>query len=453
MRHLIALMLSVPFALACAGARADAPEQGYIDLWQLQQEARDADPRVLRAMAQARSGEGRKDEAFGQMLPQLNANGSFNRSRRDDNLSRTEYNGKRAAVALNQVIYDPRVWRSYVKYSELAKQSDFNAADAQILSSIDLTERYFAVLAAEDELTLLQSEQKVTQYNLDRANRLLRDNLTTVTDKLDIEARLNKLEADAIEAENEVQTRREAISELVGREISEPFKRIDQDPGFPMPAQSMDYWVQTALESNPALQAHERSVSAAEAAIGEAKAGHLPRLGLNLSAQRSDIGYEGTLTPRSDNMVASLDLQVPLFSGGSTRARVVASEADRDAAQQELEALRRQIVKETRSAYIGITAGLSRIKASKRALYSAKASRKATEISFQYHQKNAVDVLDSIQNEYKARRDLFQSQYKFITNLLVLHRWSGRLSDDDIRKANDWLVIPNPNAVEADPVL
>lgn len=440
MKRFLALCLSLSAlpAWAAGGAETD-----YLDLWQLQQEARGADPRVLKALAQVRSGEGRKDAAFGQMLPQLNANGSFNRSRRDDDLSRTEYNGKRAALALNQVIYDPQVWRSYQKFSELAQQSQYESADAQVLSSIDLTERYFTVLAAEDELSLVRQELEMTRQNLDRANHLYAVQMITKPEQLDIIARVDKLVADEIEAQNKVQISRETISELVGRDIQEPLKRISETQSFNLPPQEMDYWVNAALHNNPALRAREHSLSAAEAAVGEAKAGHLPRLGLNLSAQRSDIGYEGSLTPRSDNFVASLDLQVPLFSGGSTSARVVASEGDKDAAQQDLEALRRQVRKETRSAYIGITAGLSRIKATRVALSSAEASREATEISFKYHQKNASDVLDSIQNEFRARRDFYQSQYKFITNLLVLHRWSGRLTDADLRKANDWLVVPS----------
>jgi outer membrane protein len=190
------------------------------------------------------------------------------------------------------------------------------------------------------------------------------------------------------------------------------------------------------------LLARQQSVNAADAAIAEAKAGHLPRLGLNLTALRSDIGYEGTLTPRSENYVASLDLQVPLYSGGSTSARVVSSEGDKDAAQQEMEALRREIIKETRTAYIGMSAELGRIKATRRALESATKSRISTEKAFGYGVKNAVDVLYSIKEEFRARRDLYQAQYRFITSMLVLHRWSGRLAQADIRKANEWLVEP-----------
>ncbi|MFW9270564.1 TolC family protein [Pseudomonas sp. NR3] len=439
MRSLVALCL-----IACSlGVLADdGAASSYTDLWQLHQEAQGADPRILRAQALTRSGEGNERAAFGQLLPQLNASGSVNRSRREDELSRIQYNGKRVAVMLNQVIYDPQVWRSYQRYVELARQSQYESDDTQVQASIDLSERYFAVLAAEDELSLVRSELDATERNLKRVHALYARRMAMVTDTLDLEARVDALKADEIEARNKVEVSREAISELVGREVREPFKRIADNPVFSLPAQAQDYWVQTAVDSNPALHAREHSIRAAEAAIGEARAGHLPRLGLNLTAQRSDIGYEGALAPRSDNLVASLDLQVPLYSGGSTRARVSSSESEKEVAQQELEALRRQVIKETRTAYLGMSAELSRIKATRRALESAEKSRIATEKAFAYGVKNAVDVLDTIQAEFRARRDFFQSQYRFVTSLLVLHRWSGRLGEPDIRKANDWLVAP-----------
>ncbi len=442
MKYLIAMCLTVPLA-ALANSPVESSAAGHaVDLWQLQQEASSADPRILRANALIRSGEGRQREAFGQLLPQLSAGASVNRSRRDDDLSRTEYTGRRATLSLNQVIYDPQVWRSYQKYTQLTKQREYESDDTQVQASIDLSERYFAVLAAEDELSLVRSERSATERNLKQVKAMFARQMAMITDVNDLEARVDTLLADEIEAGNKVANSREAISELVGRDVQEPFKRLGDNPSFSLPAQAQDYWVEAALSSNPALLARQQSVNAADAAIAEAKAGHLPRLGLNLTALRSDIGYEGTLTPRSENYVASLDLQVPLYSGGSTSVRVVSSEGDKDAAQQEMEALRREIIKETRTAYIGMSAELGRIKATRRALESATKSRISTEKAFGYGVKNAVDVLYSIKEEFRARRDLYQAQYRFITSMLVLHRWSGRLAQADIRKANEWLVEP-----------
>lgn len=442
MKYLIAMCLTVPLA-ALANSPVESRAAGHaVDLWQLQQEASSADPRILRANALIRSGEGRQREAFGQLLPQLSAGASVNRSRRDDDLSRTEYTGRRATLSLNQVIYDPQVWRSYQKYTQLTKQREYESDDTQVQASIDLSERYFAVLAAEDELSLVRSERSATERNLKQVKAMFARQMAMITDVNDLEARVDTLLADEIEAGNKVANSREAISELVGRDVQEPLKRLGDNPSFSLPAKAQDYWVEAALSSNPALLARQQSVNAADAAIAEAKAGHLPRLGLNLTALRSDIGYEGTLTPRSENYVASLDLQVPLYSGGSTSVRVVSSEGDKDAAQQEMEALRREIIKETRTAYIGMSAELGRIKATRRALESATKSRISTEKAFGYGVKNAVDVLYSIKEEFRARRDLYQAQYRFITSMLVLHRWSGRLAQADIRKANEWLVEP-----------
>jgi outer membrane protein len=418
------------------------PAKNHVDLWQLQQEARLADPRILMAKARAQSGAGRKREAYGQLLPQLTATSSLNRSRREDDLSQTEFSGQRHAISLSQAIYDPQVWRSYQKFSALAEKSILQSEDAEVQASIDLAERYFTALADEDELSLAQSELDATERNLQRIDALFKRKMAMVTDVLELTARVDTLKADEIDARNRLAISREAISELVGRDVKEPLKRLTANPAFTLPIQPQDYWVTTALTSNPALQAGLKSVIAADAALSEAKAGHLPKLGLNLSAQRSDIGYEGTLTPRSDNYIASIDLQIPLYSGGSTSARVESLHGDKNASEQELEALRRQVIRETRTAYLSMSAGISRIRAARQALKSAEKSRIATEKAQTLGAKNTIDVLDSIKEEFRARRDLYQSQYKFITSMLVLHRWSGRLSDTDIRKANDWLVYP-----------
>lgn len=414
-----------------------------VDLWTLYLESRDTDPRILRAAALERSSAGRQREAFGRLLPQLNANANFNRSQRDDNLTRSQYDGQGYALGLSQLLYAPQAWRSYQKFSALTRQSVFEHENARIQASIDLVERYFATLAAEDELRLVQAELAATERNHVRLEALFAKKMAKVTDVLELKARVDLLNARSIEAANQIEINKETIAELIGRPIEQPLKRLATHPDFLAPQNDQVFWVTTALRSNPALQASEQALDAAQAAVVEAKAGHLPTLAFDINAQRSDIGYEGALTPRSDTYVASLGLQIPLYSGGSTQARVSSLYAELDAAQQEHEALRRQIMRETRTAYFNIEASLSRIAALELALASAEKSRSATEQAFSYGVMNAVDVLDSIEMEFRAKRDLLQSQYNFITSLLVLYRWSGRLNDTDVRRVNSWLVPPS----------
>lgn len=411
----------------------------HLDLWQLYQQARDADPRILKAAAETRSGAGFKREAYGQLLPQVYASSGLNRSQREDDLQQTQYNGQSYALGINQVLYAPQVWQNYKKFSALAEQFVADQQSTEIEAAIDLIERYFGVLAAEDQLALIVAEQQATQGNLKRVEALFKRKMARITDVLEISARLDSLQAARIEAQNQVELSREAIAELVGRPITRPLKRIGSHFRFSLPEHTQTYWLNSAEQFNPALKARSLGISAAQAAVKEAKAQHLPSIGLNLSAQRSDIGYEGALAPRSDLYVASLGIQLPLYSGGSTNARISALHGKSEAAEQDYEILRRQIIRETRTAYLNVESAVARIKATNKALQSAQKSRVAAERAFAYGVLNAADVLDSVQQEFSAKRDMLKSQYSYLTGVLVLRRWGGRLTENDVREVNGWL--------------
>ncbi|WP_417660009.1 TolC family outer membrane protein [Pseudidiomarina sp.] len=409
------------------------------DLMSLYREARLEDPRVLAAYARAVGGQARQREALGGLLPQLNASGSLNRTKYDNRTTEQVYNNERYLVSLTQHLYNKAAWENYQKFKSLARQGEFQAVDAQAEATVDLAQRYFVALASDDELELVMAERRATQKNLDRVNAMYERKLAMITDVLDLRARVDALAAQEVEARNQVRLSREDLSELVGRTVAEKLSRIREDVALQVPGESLDVWIDRAVTANPALKARESALAAAEAAVREGKGGHYPQLSLNLTAQRSDVGYDNTLAPLSDSYVASVGVQIPLYSGGSTSARVRALYNERLATEQELEAIRRQVVKETTNAYLTAQSSVERIRASRNALESAEKSSVAAEKGFQYGVVNSVDVLTSVQNEYTARRDLLKAQYDFITNLLVLNRWAGRLSEQSVENVNVWL--------------
>ncbi len=409
------------------------------DLMSLYREARLEDPRVLAAYARAVGGQARQREALGGLLPQLNASGSLNRTKYDNRTTEQVYNNERYLVSLTQHLYNKAAWENYQKFKSLARQGEFQAVDAQAEATVDLAQRYFVALASDDELELVMAERRATQKNLDRVNAMYERKLAMITDVLDLRARVDALAAQEVEARNQVRLSREDLSELVGRTVAEKLSRIREDVALQVPGESLDVWIDRAVAANPALKARESALAAAEAAVREGKGGHYPQLSLNLTAQRSDVGYDNTLAPLSDSYVASVGVQIPLYSGGSTSARVRALYNERLATEQELEAIRRQVVKETTNAYLTAQSSVERIRASRNALESAEKSSVAAEKGFQYGVVNSVDVLTSVQNEYTARRDLLKAQYDFIINLLVLNRWAGRLSEQSVENVNVWL--------------
>ncbi|WP_410011122.1 TolC family outer membrane protein [Pseudomonas sp. LRP2-20] len=422
-----------------------APSKGVsastyaLDLAGLYREARLEDPRVLAAYAQARSASEKQREALGQLLPQVSANANSSRVLRKNELTRDIYNNESYALSLTQYLYNKPAWERYQKSKSVKAQKGEQAEDTLAEATVDLAKRYFVALAADDELALVQAERRATQKNLDRVSMMFDRQMAKITDKLDMQARVDALAAQEVDARNQVLVSREALAEIVGRPITEPLSRVRNDVTLQAPTRPLQSWITQAVETNPLLKASQSGAEAANAAVREGKGEHYPQLSLSLSAQQSDQGYDNTQAPRSDSYVATLGVKIPIYSGGSTSARVRGLYDDQLAAEVQAEGIRRQVVKETTTAYLTAQSSVEKIRANRNALSSAQQSSVAAQKAFTFGVVNAVDVLTAVQNEFKARRDLLKSQYDFITNLFLLNRWAGELNQDSVDHVNVWL--------------
>ncbi|MFL6534046.1 MAG: TolC family outer membrane protein, partial [Pseudomonas sp.] len=409
------------------------------DLMQLYREARLEDPHVIASYAQAKAGTEHQREAMGALLPQLSFNAGSNRIHQESDLVQRSFDSESYGLVLRQYLYNKAAWENYQKFKSLARQSESQAQDTQAEASVELAQRYFTALAAEDELELVRAERRTTQKSLDRVNALYEKQLALITDQLDLKARVDLLSAQELDARNQASLSREALAEIVGRPVKERLNRVRGDRQLQVSAQSLESWVRDGIALNPALKANESGVEAAGAALRSGKGGHYPTLSLNLSAQQTNEGYNNSLAPRTDSYVAGIGLQVPLYSGGSTSARVRGLYEDQVVAEQQMEAVRRRVVKEITNAYLTANSNGEKIGANRLALESAQLSRVAAEKALSYGMVNSVDVLASVRNEFRARRDLLKTQYDFLSNVLTLNRWAGRPPADSIENVNGWL--------------
>lgn len=409
------------------------------DLTSLYKESRLEDPRVLAAYARTQAGKEHAREAFGSLLPQVSVNVGANRIKQVNEQTNEIYNSENYSVGLSQVLYNKAAWENWQKYKSMAKQSLSEADEAMAEATVDLAQRYFQALAADDELELVQAEKRATQKNLDRVSALYDKKYAMVTDVLELKSRVDSLEAQEADARNQVRLSRAALSEIVGRPVTEKLSRVRDDVQLKVSDESLESWVQLAQTENPSIKANTSAVEAAQAGLREGKGGHYPTLNLNLSAQNTNEGYNNALAPKTDSYVAGVALTVPIYSGGSTSARVRGLYQDQVSAEQQLEFSRRQVVKETTNAYLTADSSVEKIRANRNALASAEQSSIASQKAFTYGVVNAVDVLTATQNEFKARRDLLKTQYDFITNLFILNRWAGKLSAESVESVNVWL--------------
>jgi outer membrane protein len=83
---------------------------------------------------------------------------------------------------------------------------------------------------------------------------------------------------------------------------------------------------------------------------------------------------------------------------------------------------------------------ISQIKAYEQALSSSQSQLDSTNLGYEVGVRNSVEVLNAQQQFFSAKRDLLQSQYTYLLNVLSLKFSVGLLSEADLESVNQQLV-------------
>ncbi len=411
-----------------------------VDLLTLHEETLSSSPSIATSAADVEMSRARARQSLGDLLPQVSLTAKGTITHYESATTEEDYNGKSYQLSLTQELFNK------AKYND-KKASDNRVEEAEeyylalvATVSVDLLDRYTAVLAAEDVLEQITSEKKLTVSELESQKSKYERQLALLTDVLDLEARFDRLVAEEIAAKNAVAVARASLGELVGYDVTTSLSGFRETFDYaPLEGLDKDYWVSQGLRFNHQLKGLRSKIQASEESIKSATAAHLPTLYLQLTSSRSNIGYENALTSEYESNVASINLNVPLYSGGKTNARVNQMEADFNRNSATYEEKRRQISKNIQEAYLNVSANVASIKASAKAIESAKKSFDAMEKGYKYGTATVIEVLDARREVLKQQIEYRKKQYDYAVNYLNLLSLTGQFNNESINQVNSWL--------------
>ena len=448
-KTLLSTLLASTFGLFSLQAFADNLQ----DVYQL---ATQKDPQLLKAIATRDAAKQNIDVSKARLLPQVNFTAGYSKTMSEsaqfvngglvpiDRDSR----GWNAEVGLSQSIFDWTNWKNLNSAEKRAMQSQTNLDAAAQALIVRVSQSYFNVLKAVDDLGFAQAEKRAIERQLEQTKQRFAVGLTAITDVHEAQAQFDSAVAREISAENALETAREALREITGQYHPE-LASLNTDkfaPQKPSPA-SADEWVKLAEERNLSLKANKLALDIAQNDIENAKAGHYPTVSLDASYgtsdSTSDTTFNGTTetnnTPRFDTKQIGVNLRVPLYSGGATTAQTAVARANYVAASQDLELSYRTAVRQVRSSFNDINANIATIRALEQAVISAQSALNATEAGFEVGTRTIVDVLQSTRNLFEARRNLSGARYNYVIAILTLKQAAGNLSEQDLLAINQAL--------------
>ncbi|WP_060989994.1 outer membrane channel protein TolC [Photobacterium leiognathi] len=427
MKKLLPIVISLAFGSLSQSAFAD-------DLAQIYQQAKQNDPQLLKAAAD-------KDAAFeainssrSTLLPQINLTAGYNTFHLD---AKNKQDGFNAGVALTQEIYNRSSWINLDISEKEARQSDAAYAVQQQGLILRVSEAYFNVLKAKDDLKFVQAEKAAVGRQLEQVKQRFEVGLSAITDVHDAQAQYDSVLANVIIKENEVANSYEALREITGQDYTSIDTLNTKTFAASKLPQSADSLVKTAQTENLTLLASRIGQDVARDKISLADSGHLPTLSFE-----SGYSYDKTAMPAVDEgtLTAGIKMNLPVYTGGNTTSQVKQAQYSYVAASEELEGQYRTVVKNVRNYYNNINAQIGAIHAYQQSVISAKSALEATEAGFDVGTRTIVDVLDSTRRLYQANSQLANARYDYILAQLQLKQAVGTLSEQDIVDINKGLV-------------
>jgi len=351
----------------------------------------------------------------------------------------SDYDSNGYTLSLTQSIYNQDL---YLKL----EQTDLNIASA--VANFDaekqalivrVAEAYYSVLAADDTLVFAQAEKNAIGQQLNQSKSRFEVGLIAITDVKESQAQYDLSIASEIQAENLLSSNRETLRSIIGELPVSLNVLVQQIPlVIPEPA-NINQWVETAKKNNLSLKSAKYSFDIANKQISIERSGHYPSLNLSLKHDEINQEPESSSNVESEDTTISLNLSIPIYSGGLTSAKTREAVFQKERSKALRDKALRDTIKLSRDSYLGVTTAIAQVNAFKQALISTQSAYEATQAGFEVGTRTTVEVLSVLREQYRAERDYAKARYDYILNVLKLKQAAGILSVRDVVQVNQWL--------------
>lgn len=436
-RHVLIVTTLAAVLLAVAGA---AGAQQKNDLLSLYRDALQNDPVFAAARFANQASQERIPQARSGLLPNVSAG---------LDLSQTYYRSETPQFSRDFRAWGPVIQLTMPLYRpanrDLLDQAKLQVFTADALLAqqrqdllLRVTQAYFDVLAAQDNLTAIEASKKATAEQLAQARREFEVGTKTIVDTHEAQARYDQIVAQEQVARGELIVRNNALRAIIGRDVG-PLLPLREKPELVGPQPSdVESWAKQAEEASYQVTIARAQADIARLETERNRHGYYPTLDLVASA--SQERNNGSVTSTNSNTITTgrigVQLNVPIYSGGLLQSRVREALANEERARQELESARRTAAQNARQAYTGVDYGLAQVRALESAEISSRSQLESTRLGYQVGVRINLDVLNAQTQLFNTQRDLKRARYDFLINGLRLKYAVGALEEQDLAAIN-----------------
>ena len=437
-----------------------------MDLMRLYQEAAFNDPVLNSARFNYAANKEIYWQGLSTLLPQVSANPAATRFFQHGEGNNRIFDQRSYTVSLTQPIFNAAALEVFKQGDLVTKVSDLQFLQAQQDLVIRVSQAYFDVLTAQDNVELFQNKKVLIKQQLQVAQSKFEVGSATIVDANDAQARFDLANAQETAAQAELIVRRGVLEQIVGHSVP-PLKPLAKDakiegvvadprakskdakdipiaesinPKLP-PGQALDDWIKQAEAANYGVLASQLNVDIAQSSYRGSLAANYPTVnfvgttGFN-AANGAATNFNPSNTQNIFNNTIALQMNVPIFSGGFNNSVIRQRAALLDKAKSDYDNLRRTAAQATRQAFTGFYGGLATVRAYEAAEKSSASALASSQLGFDVGTLINLDVLIALDALFTTRATLYKARYDTILNALKLKAQAASLTDQDLLAVN-----------------
>jgi TolC family type I secretion outer membrane protein len=397
------------------------------------------------AQAAAESRGERVPQTFAQLLPNLTASASRNNNALQSItgqavVANTNYYSSNMALTLRQPLFRKYQVADYQQAKAQAIEANATLEKESRNLAVRVSGAYFEALLTADQLALMLAQKIAYASQLDAAEKRFAAGAGTRTDIDEAKAALDLNLAQELEARQNVDFTRRVLQALINQPIDN-LATLDPDKlvlALPVPNQLED-WTDRAQAQSPEILALQSLLEAASYEVEKASAGHYPTLDAVAQMTRSVSDTVTSVSNRYNNKSIGLQLNIPLYSGGSVNSIIRQALADKERIEQQLEGVRRDLGVRVHKEFRGVTEGLLRIAALEQAVRSTGQVALSNRRAYEAGSRTLNNTLNAEQLKVSAERDLAQARYMYLISRVRLQALAGGDKAEVIDEINGWL--------------
>ncbi|MFZ9022115.1 MAG: TolC family protein [Litorivicinaceae bacterium] len=416
-------MIAIALGLVLAG-NAMAESKGLSDIYNL---AVANDP-ALRAQMATRDA----SQALGEQVRGargLSATGSLSAKETQNFKADDNYETGTLSVTLSLPLYDRGLTASIDSQDAATREADAALAAYRQTHIVSVTNAYFAVLSADQDLLAAKAEVEAFERQLEQASERLTVGIGTRVDVDQARARLDLSQVGLISAEVALETAKSDLRQLVDVPVSDLADLVENFSAEVH--RSLNGNLDRLADNHPEEITEQEAYRSAVADLDEARAETTPSL---------DLLSKFSMSDSSRSNVLSLTLSAPIYTNGVASAKVAVAQAGVVKAEANLLKARRQVLGSMQEAYRNLEASARTVEARRLAIVSAASRVEATEAAYAVGSGDIVEVLNAKKDLFAAERDFAKARYTHVTRQLEFDQAIGDLSESAIARIDQQLI-------------